>query len=76
MKLELTEEEFSIETRWFCSIWCLTTNICTQASDEPLKLDVEQLNNRIQERIRGDLLYLAGASIVSSTVVNKMICTS
>ncbi|CAL9027595.1 unnamed protein product [Prunus brigantina] len=46
------------------------------ASDEPLKLDVEQLNNRIQERIRGDLLYLDGASIVSSTVVNKMICTS
>lgn len=46
------------------------------ASDEPLKLDVEQLNSRIQERIRGDLLYLDGASIVSSTVVNKMICTS
>ncbi|PQQ08902.1 thermospermine synthase ACAULIS5-like [Prunus yedoensis var. nudiflora] len=47
----------------------------TQASDEPLKLNIEQLNSRIQERIRGDLLYLDGASIVSSTVVNKMIYT-
>ncbi|KAL6274422.1 hypothetical protein ACE6H2_025114 [Prunus campanulata] len=45
------------------------------ASDEPLKLNIEQFNSRIQERIRGDLLYLDGASIVSSTVVNKMIYT-
>ncbi|KAK9948053.1 hypothetical protein M0R45_003642 [Rubus argutus] len=46
------------------------------ASDQPLRLDAAQLNSRIQERIRGELLYLDGASIVSSTVVNKTIYTS
>ncbi|KAJ0031512.1 hypothetical protein Pint_13468 [Pistacia integerrima] len=48
----------------------------TQASDEPLKLDVEELEVRIRERIRGELLYLDGASIVSSTIMNKTLHTS
>lgn len=48
----------------------------TKASDEPLRLNVEQLNNRIQERIKGELRYLDGASIVSSTVLNKTIQTA
>ncbi|XP_050382406.1 thermospermine synthase ACAULIS5-like isoform X2 [Argentina anserina] len=46
------------------------------ASDQPLNLDAAQLNSSIQERIRGKLLYLDGAFIVSSTVVNKTIFTS
>ncbi|XP_010090122.2 thermospermine synthase ACAULIS5 [Morus notabilis] len=43
------------------------------ASDEPLKLNVGQLHKRIQERIKDELHYLDGASIVSSTVLNKIL---
>ncbi|KAJ0090607.1 hypothetical protein Patl1_13553 [Pistacia atlantica] len=46
------------------------------ASDEPLKLDVEELEIRIRERIRGELQYLDGASIASSTIMNKTLHTS
>ncbi|XP_004288972.1 PREDICTED: thermospermine synthase ACAULIS5-like [Fragaria vesca subsp. vesca] len=46
------------------------------ASNQPLKLDAAQLDSRIQERIQGELLYLDGAFIVSSTVVNKTIFAS
>ncbi|PON48053.1 Polyamine biosynthesis domain containing protein [Trema orientale] len=46
------------------------------ASDQPLNLDVEKLEKRIKEKIKGKLFYLNGASIVSSTVLNKIIQTS
>ncbi|KAG7030499.1 Thermospermine synthase ACAULIS5 [Cucurbita argyrosperma subsp. argyrosperma] len=46
------------------------------ASDHPFKLDVEDLDKRIRERVRGELRYLDGAFIVSSTVINKTIRTA
>ncbi|XP_038890496.1 thermospermine synthase ACAULIS5-like [Benincasa hispida] len=46
------------------------------ACDHPIELDMEDLNNRIRERVRGELHYLDGAYIVSSTVVNKTIRAS
>ncbi|KGN60515.1 thermospermine synthase ACAULIS5 [Cucumis sativus] len=45
------------------------------ASDHPIKLDIEDLNNKIRERVQGELHYLDGAFIVSSTVINKTIRT-
>ncbi|XP_027338361.1 thermospermine synthase ACAULIS5-like [Abrus precatorius] len=46
------------------------------ASDEPMNLDAEQLNNRIGERIRGELSYLDGPLIVAQTVLNKTLKNS
>ncbi|KAH7519261.1 hypothetical protein FEM48_Zijuj08G0017300 [Ziziphus jujuba var. spinosa] len=46
------------------------------ASDEELKLDVEELKVKIKERMKGDLYYLDGDSIFSSTVLNKTVSTA
>ena len=47
-----------------------------QASDKPINIDIEQLNNRIGERIIGQLYYLDGHVIAASTVLNKSLKTS
>ncbi|WCJ42762.1 Polyamine aminopropyltransferase [Euphorbia peplus] len=46
------------------------------ASDEKLNLDVAQLDKKIRETLNGELRYLDGASIVSSTKLNKTFNTS
>ncbi|KAG6516040.1 hypothetical protein ZIOFF_026487 [Zingiber officinale] len=46
------------------------------ASDEPLVVDSRQIDERIGERINGELLYLNGESLVSSTTMNKSVYTS
>lgn len=59
----------------------LTTNcICyltgfdiEQASDQPLCIDAGKMDMKIAERIEGELLYLNGATFVSSTILNKTV---
>ncbi|PKI34036.1 hypothetical protein CRG98_045569 [Punica granatum] len=46
------------------------------ASDQPLEIDPEEIDKRIEERIGGELLYLNGPSFLSSTTLNKTISTS
>ncbi|KAF7813591.1 thermospermine synthase ACAULIS5-like [Senna tora] len=46
------------------------------ASDEELRVDDEELNTRIGERIDGELFYLDGPCIVASTILNKTLKTS
>ncbi|KAF3617337.1 Thermospermine synthase ACAULIS5 [Capsicum annuum] len=43
------------------------------ASDQPFCLDAGKMDNKIAERIEGELLYLNGASFFSSTILNKTI---
>ncbi|KAG5012047.1 hypothetical protein JHK82_024219 [Glycine max] len=47
------------------------SNSSSCASNEPINLDGEELNNRIGERIKGELRYLDGPVIAASTVLNK-----
>ncbi|CAL9111215.1 Spermine/spermidine synthase [Musa troglodytarum] len=46
------------------------------ASDQPIMLDAQQIDERISKRINGELLYLNGESLVSSTTMNKSVYTS
>ncbi|XP_057957808.1 thermospermine synthase ACAULIS5 [Malania oleifera] len=46
------------------------------ASDEPFCINAEELDDRIENRIKGELLYLSGASLLSSTVMNKNVSLS
>ncbi|KAF7813593.1 putative spermine synthase [Senna tora] len=47
------------------------------SDDEAIcRLDGEELNNRIGERISGELRYLDGPCIVASAVLNKTLKTS
>ncbi|KAL6000200.1 hypothetical protein ACLOJK_034878 [Asimina triloba] len=48
----------------------------TQASDQPFDLDAKQINGRIEERVNGELLYLNGESLISSTIMNKSVYQS
>ncbi|XP_010669338.2 thermospermine synthase ACAULIS5 isoform X2 [Beta vulgaris subsp. vulgaris] len=41
------------------------------ASDHPILINAEDLDDKIQNRIDGELLYLNGASLLSSTTLNK-----
>ncbi|PKU73809.1 Thermospermine synthase ACAULIS5 [Dendrobium catenatum] len=43
------------------------------ASDQPFELNAQLINERIGERINGELLYLNGESLVSSTIMNKSV---
>lgn len=43
------------------------------ASDHPFCIKSEELDKRIEDRIDGELLYLTGPSIVSSTIINKIV---
>ncbi|XP_052208795.1 thermospermine synthase ACAULIS5 [Diospyros lotus] len=43
------------------------------ASDQPFCIDVGEIDKRIEERITGELLYLNGASLLSSTILNKTV---
>ncbi|KZV37225.1 spe4 protein [Dorcoceras hygrometricum] len=43
------------------------------ASDEPLGIDAKKMDKKIADRISGELLYLNGASFVSSTILNKTV---
>ncbi|KAG8375730.1 hypothetical protein BUALT_Bualt10G0130800 [Buddleja alternifolia] len=43
------------------------------ASDQPLCIDAGKMDMKIAERIDGELLYLNGASFVSSTILNKTV---
>ncbi|KAF3780951.1 Thermospermine synthase [Nymphaea thermarum] len=46
------------------------------ASDQPILLDAKQIDNRIEERILGELLYVDGRSHLSSTIMNKCVYNS
>ncbi|KAG8058579.1 hypothetical protein GUJ93_ZPchr0002g25358 [Zizania palustris] len=46
------------------------------ASDYPFSLNAQQINERIKERIDGELVYLNGESLISSTTLNKSVCQS
>lgn len=44
-----------------------------QASDQPFCIDPAKIDEKIEERINGELDYLNGASLYSSTILNKTI---
>ncbi|KAK9274417.1 hypothetical protein L1049_019232 [Liquidambar formosana] len=46
------------------------------ASDQPFSIKAEEIDDRIMERINGELLYLNGASLLSSTIMNKSVSLS
>ncbi|KAJ6795461.1 thermospermine synthase ACAULIS5 [Iris pallida] len=46
------------------------------ASDEPFVLNAQQIDERINARIDGELLYLNGESLISSTTMNKSVYQS
>ncbi|XP_015081918.1 thermospermine synthase ACAULIS5-like [Solanum pennellii] len=47
------------------------------ASDQPLKLDAEVINNRIKERIRGsELQFIDAAFMLAFTIMNKTLHTT
>ncbi|XP_059662037.1 thermospermine synthase ACAULIS5 [Cornus florida] len=44
------------------------------ASDKPFSINAEEIDKKIEERMDGDeLLYLNGASLLSSTILNKSV---
>ncbi|CAK9171620.1 unnamed protein product [Ilex paraguariensis] len=43
------------------------------ASDKPFLIDAEKIDKKIEDRIDGELLYLNGASLFSSTIMNKSV---
>ncbi|KAF5185414.1 Polyamine aminopropyltransferase [Thalictrum thalictroides] len=43
------------------------------ASDQPFVLEANQIDNRIEERVDGELLYLNGTTFLSATVMNKIV---
>ncbi|KAL2327252.1 hypothetical protein Fmac_020679 [Flemingia macrophylla] len=48
----------------------------TQASDDPINLDDEELDRKIGERVRDGLRYLDGPVFVASTILNKTLKNS
>lgn len=47
-----------------------------QASDQPFSINAEDMDKRIDARIDGELLYLNGASFLSSATMNKTVSLS
>lgn len=41
-----------------------------------INFKAEEIDDRIMERINGELLYLNGASLLSSTIMNKSVSVS
>jgi len=46
------------------------------ASDQPFSINAEDMDKRIEARIDGELLYLNGASFLSSAIMNKTVSLS
>ncbi|KAJ8442817.1 hypothetical protein Cgig2_016283 [Carnegiea gigantea] len=46
------------------------------ASDHPFLMNAQDIDEKIQNRIKGDLFYLNGASLLSSTTLNKTLSQS
>ncbi|CAL5022956.1 unnamed protein product [Urochloa decumbens] len=46
------------------------------ASDHPFLLTAQQIDERIRERVDGELVYLSGESLISSTTLNKSVYQS
>uniref|UniRef100_A0A0A9DA94 Uncharacterized protein n=1 Tax=Arundo donax TaxID=35708 RepID=A0A0A9DA94_ARUDO len=46
------------------------------ASDHPFSLTAQEINERVKERVDGELLYLSGESLISSTTLNKSVYKS
>lgn len=46
------------------------------ASDHPFSINAEDIDEKIQSQIEGDLFYLNGASLLSSTTLNKTLSQS
>lgn len=46
------------------------------ASDHPFVLTAQQIDERIRERVDGELAYLSGESLISSTTLNKSVYQS
>lgn len=44
-----------------------------QASDQPLCIDAAEIDKKIEERIEGELNFLNGAFLYSSTILNKIV---
>lgn len=43
------------------------------ASDHPFILTAQEINERIRDRVDGELMYLTGESLISSTTLNKSV---
>jgi thermospermine synthase len=54
----------------FHAVWL---TIAFQASDHPFDLTAQQINERIGDRIEGELAYLSGEFFISSTTLNKSV---
>ncbi|KAF4375767.1 hypothetical protein F8388_014489 [Cannabis sativa] len=46
------------------------------ASDQPFSVNAEEIDQRIKERIDGELFYLSGALFFSSATLNKTVASS
>ncbi|XP_021890714.1 thermospermine synthase ACAULIS5 [Carica papaya] len=46
------------------------------ASDQPFSINAEEIDRRIEDRVCGELLYLNGASFLSSSIMNKTVSLS
>ena len=62
-------------------VFCLLNNIYIsvsifQASDQPFSINAEAMDKRIEARIDGELLYLNGATFLSSATMNKTVTLS
>lgn len=47
-----------------------------QASDHPLTIDAEEIDGRIEQRIKGELRYLDGETFMAASTLNKSVRTS
>jgi len=58
-------------------IHLVLTLVLKQASDNPIPIiNAEEIDKKIQDHIDGDLLYLDGATFLSSTILNKLLSQS
>jgi thermospermine synthase len=59
---------------FFCSdSVVLFDTIVFKASDHPFILTAQEINERIRDRVDGELMYLTGESLISSTTLNKSV---
>lgn len=56
-----------------CDSVVLFDTIVFKASDHPFILTAQEINERIRDRVDGELMYLTGESLISSTTLNKSV---
>lgn len=74
---------FNSDFNWYRSRWekrglkkILFFMYIIQASDQPFSINADEIDRRIEERVNGELLYLNGASFLSSATMNKAVYLS